>query len=140
MDKKSLISSWNSAESSPTNNYERAKIFLPPSEVNLELGMPFADQAIKRLTFEIHHSRAMGCTVLKIIHGYGSSGKGGKIRTESRKYLTRLKRQGEIRDFVKGEQFSIFEEATRQAFARCEELRRDHDLDRYNNGVTFILL
>ena len=40
----------------------------------------------------------------------------------------------------KGEQFSIFEEATRQAFARCEELRRDHDLDRYNNGVTFILL
>ncbi len=104
-------------------------------EVNLELGMPFADQAIKRLTFEIHH-RAMGCTVLKIIHGYGSSGKGGKIRTESRKYLTRLKRQGEIRDFVKGEQFSIFEEATRQAFARCEELRRDHDLDRYNNGVT----
>ena len=102
--------------------------------------MPFADQAIKRLTFEIHHSRAMGCTVLKIIHGYGSSGKGGKIRTESRKYLTRLKRQGEIRDFVKGEQFSIFEEATRQAFARCEELRRDHDLDRYNNGVTFILL
>ena len=109
-------------------------------EVNLELGMPFADQAIKRLTFEIHHSRAMACTVLKIIHGYGSSGKGGKIRTESRKYLTRLKRQGEIRDFVKGEQFSIFEEATRQAFARCEELRRDHDLDRYNNGVTFILL
>ena len=96
--------------------------------------MPFADQAIKRLTFEIHHSRAMGCTVLKIIHGYGSSGKGGKIRTE------RLKRQGEIRDFVKGEQFSIFEEATRQACARCEELRRDHDLDRYNNGVTFILL
>ena len=107
-------------------------------EVNLELGMPFADQAIKRLTFEIHHSRAMGCTVLKIIHGYGSSGKGGKIRTESRKYLTRLKRQGEIRDFVKGEQFSIFEEATRQAFARCEE--RDHavveaDLTTWNRNL-----
>ena len=90
--------------------------------------MPFADQAIKRLTFEIHHSRA------------GKNGYSGCSGTESRKYLTRLKRQGEIRDFVKGEQFSIFEEATRQAFARCEELRRDHDLDRYNNGVTFILL
>lgn len=63
-----------------------------------------------------------------------------KSGQKARKYLTRLKRQGEIRDFVKGEQFSIFEEATRQAFARCEELRRDHDLDRYNNGVTFILL
>ena len=109
-------------------------------EVNLEAGKPFVDQAIKRLTFEIHHSRSMGCTVLKIIHGYGSSGTGGRIRTESRKYLTRLKNQGEIRDFIPGERFSIFEETTRRAFARCDNLRRDQDLDRYNNGVTFILL
>ena len=90
--------------------------------------MPFVDQAIKRLTFELHHSRSMGCSVLKI------------IRTESRKYLARLKDRGEIRDFIKGENFSIFEEATRRAFARCDALRRDQDLDRYNNGVTFILL
>ena len=53
--------------------------------------MPYADQAIQRLTLEIRQSRKMGCTVLKIIHGYGSSGKDGKIRTESRRYLTRLK-------------------------------------------------
>ena len=44
--------------------------------------MPYTDQAIQRLTLEIRQSRKMGCTVLKIIHGYGSSGKGGKIRTE----------------------------------------------------------
>ena len=41
---------------------------------------------------------------------------------------------------IPGESFSIFEEATRQAFSRCDALRRDEDLDRYNNGVTFILL
>ena len=109
-------------------------------EVNLELGMPTVDQAIKRLTFEIHHSRGMGCTVLKIIHGYGSSGTGGKIRTAARKYLTQLKSRGEIRDFIPGEAFSIFEEATRRAFAGCDDLRRDRDLDRYNNGVTLIVL
>lgn len=45
-------------------------------EVNLEAGKPLVDQAIKRLTFELSHSRALGCTVLKIIHGYGSSGTG----------------------------------------------------------------
>ena len=109
-------------------------------EVNLEAGMPYADQAIRRLTLEIHQSRRMGCKVLKIIHGYGSSGKGGKIRTESRRYLSRLKGQGEIMDFLPGEKFSIFEESTRRAFARCDDLRRDDDLDRYNNGVTFIVL
>lgn len=102
--------------------------------------MPFVDQAIKRLAFEIQHSRKLGCTVLKIIHGYGSSGTGGRIRTESRKYLTRLKSQSEIRDYVLGENFSIFEEATRQAFSQCDDLRRDRDLDRHNNGVTFIIL
>ena len=55
----------------------------------MEAGKPLVDQAIKRLTFELSHSRALGCTVLKIIHGYGSSGTGGRIRTESRKYLSR---------------------------------------------------
>lgn len=112
----------------------------PLREVNLEAGKPFVDQAIKRLTLEIQHSRKLGCTVLKIIHGYGSSGTGGRIRTESRKYLTKLKTKGEIQDYIQGENFSIFEEATRQAFIRCDDLRQDRDLDRHNNGVTFIIL
>lgn len=109
-------------------------------EVNLELGRPFVDQAIKRLTFELHQSRRMGFHAVKLIHGYGSSGTGGRIRTETRKYLTRLKTTGEILDFIPGERFSIFEESTRRAFARCDALRRDRDLERYNNGVTIVLL
>lgn len=109
-------------------------------EVNLERGMPYVDQAIKRLTFELYHSRAQGCTALKIIHGYGSSGTGGRIRVEARAYLGRLKRRGEIRDFIPGEDFSIFNSATLAAFGRCGELRRDRDLERHNNGVTIIVL
>jgi len=109
-------------------------------EVNLELGMPYAADAVKRLTFEIHHSKSMGCTVLKIIHGYASSGKGGKIRVAARERLDFLQRKNEIRRYIPGEKFSIFEEDTRQAFLVCPELRRDHDLDRFNNGVTFIVL
>ena len=31
-------------------------------EVDLEAGMPYADQAIQRLTLEIRQSRKMGCT------------------------------------------------------------------------------
>ena len=102
--------------------------------------MPFADQAVKRLTFELHQSRRQGFAVLKIIHGYGSSGTGGKIRTASRKYLAGLKERGEIKEWIPGEKFSIFEESTRRAFVQCDTLRRDKDLDRYNNGVTFIIL
>ena len=110
-------------------------------EVNLELGYPTVDAAIRRLTFELHHSRKdLGCRVLKIIHGYGSSGSGGRIRTEARRYLERLKQRGEIADYIPGERFSIFDESSRKAFALCDELRRDRDLERHNNGVTFILL
>lgn len=109
-------------------------------EVNLERGMPLVDQAIRQLTFELHRSRAMGCAVLKIIHGYGSSGTGGRIRVEARAYLERLKRKGEIAGFIPGEEFSIFHPETLAAFRRCGALRQDRDLERHNNGVTFILL
>lgn len=109
-------------------------------EVNLEQGMPLVDAAIKRLTFEIVQSKRLGYSALKIIHGYGSSGTGGRIRIESRAYLSRLLNRREIKGFVTGEDFSIFSEATRAAFAACGDLRRDHDLERHNNGVTFIIL
>ena len=109
-------------------------------EVNLELGHPTADKAIRRLTFEIHNSRTMHTSVLKIIHGYGSSGAGGRIRTDARRYLERLRQKREIRDFITGEEFSIFHAPTRDAFLCCNALRNDRDLERHNNGVTFIVL
>lgn len=109
-------------------------------EVNLELGKPTVNAAIKRLTFELHHSRSLGCSVLKIIHGYGSSGAGGRIRVEARAYLARLKGRGEIRDVISGEDFSIFNPAVLEAFRRCDALRRDPDRERHNNGVTIIVL
>ena len=109
-------------------------------EINLELGKPFVDEAIRRLTFEIKQSERQGIKVLKIIHGYGSSGTGGKIRVEARRYLERLKQRSEIRGFITGEKFSIFDEDPRAAFLLCDELRRDHDLERHNNGVSFIVL
>ena len=109
-------------------------------EVNLELGMPYVADALRRLTFEVHHSQDLGCTVLKIIHGYGSSGAGGRIRVEARRYLERLRLRQEVRDVIPGEAFSIFHAGTRAAFLQCGELRRDRDLERHNNGVTFIVL
>ena len=109
-------------------------------EVNLELGMPTVDAAIRRLTYELNHSRVTGVAVLKLIHGYGSSGAGGRIRVEARKYLERLKGRREISDFIPGESFSIFNPETLAAFRRCNALRRDRDLERHNNGVTFVIL
>lgn len=109
-------------------------------EINLEEGKPFVDVAIRRLTFELKQSERMGVRVLKIIHGYGSSGTGGRIRVEARRYLDRLVAKREVTAYVSGESFSIFDENTRKALQLCPELRKDRDLERHNNGVTFILL
>ena len=109
-------------------------------EVNLELGRPTVSEALQRLEAELRQTRLLRDPVLKIIHGYGSSGTGGKIRTACRRILSEKKRLGQIRDFIPGEDFSIFSAATREAFSSCGALRQDRDLDRYNNGVTFIVL
>ena len=109
-------------------------------EIDIKSDMPTSDVAIKRITYNIRNGIQLGAAAVKFIHGYGSSGKGGKIRTEARRYLTEQKRKGLIRDFICGEDFSIFDEATRKAFMLCDDLRRDSDLERHNNGVTIVIL
>ncbi|MEA5038401.1 MAG: Smr/MutS family protein [Clostridiaceae bacterium] len=109
-------------------------------EINLEEGMPTVEQAIKRLTFYLRTKKGSGVRTLKLIHGYGSSGTGGKIRIECRKYLESQQRRGEIKYFVPGEEFSIFDPQTQKLLIACPGLRRDHDLERRNNGITIVLL
>ena len=117
-------------------------------EVDLERGMPRAEQAIRQMLLELRRSPGLGCSAkrhlrakaMKIIHGYGSSGAGGRIRVEARRRLDRMKAGGEIWGYIPGESFSIFDSGTLAAFQRCPTLRRDRDLERHNNGVTFVLL
>lgn len=45
-------------------------------EVDLERGMPRAEQAIRQMLFELRRSPGLGCSAVKLIHGYGSSGAG----------------------------------------------------------------
>ena len=101
----------------------------PVRELNLELGRPDAAEALRRLAAEVEAARKMGTPAMKLIHGYGSSGKGGRLRTACRTWL----RQQEL-CFLPGAEFSIFN------LALCPRLRQDRDLDAENRGVTYVLL
>ena len=81
--------------------------------VNLEAGRPAAAQAVARMNQAVASARASGAKALKLIHGYGSSGKGGAIRLEVRRELQRKRTAGQIRDFIPGEEFSPFSPAGR---------------------------
>ncbi len=109
-------------------------------EVNIKADMPAAQDAVKRVTYYIRSGKALGYAAVKLIHGYGSTGRGGRIRSEVRRYLEDQKRRRLIRDYIPGEDFSIFDEATRHAFSLCGEPRGDPDLERSNNGITVVLL
>ena len=107
-------------------------------ELNLELGRPTADQALRWLEAELEAARKMNTPLLKL--SYGSSGKGGRIRTASRHYLEEAAVQGRIAAYLPGERFSIFNETTRRALQQYPRLRPDRDLDRENRGITFVFL
>ena len=105
--------------------------------VNIEKGMPHAESAKILLQNHIVMAKRTGVKVLKIIHGYGSSGKGGVLRTELRKMLNGMKNTVTV---IYGENFSIFDDQTRQALAQYPELRKDKDLENTNQGVTLLFL
>ena len=92
----------------------------PVRELNLELGRPDAAEALRRLAAEVEAARKMGTPAMKLIHGYGSSGKGGRLRTACRTWL----RQQEL-CFLPGEEFSIFNQEARRWLALCPRLRQD---------------
>ena len=79
-------------------------------------------------------------SVLKIIHGYGSSGKGGALCVGLRKSFTLRKKEGVIRDFIAGEDFSIFDETTLNLLEAVPELRGDPDLNATNEGISVLWL
>ncbi|MDP3621809.1 MAG: DNA mismatch repair protein MutS [Polynucleobacter sp.] len=48
--------------------------------LNLELGAPTAEDALDRLTRHVRGASEVGIRTMIVIHGYGSSGSGGKIK------------------------------------------------------------
>lgn len=107
-------------------------------EVNIEFGYPSADEARRRLGTELDLARRQGVAVLKLIHGYGSSGRGGKLRASLRAQLHQLQERGLIGSIVPGETWTIFDETSRALLDRNPDLRRDRDLDQANAGMTLI--
>lgn len=107
--------------------------------INLEQGMPYADEAVRRMNVMLRSARTGGARAVKIIHGYGSSGTGGRIRTEVHRALAEKKQRGEIKEYVKGEEFSPFYESCRKALDVLPQLQNDRDYLRCNQGITIVV-
>ena len=107
---------------------------------NIEKYMPTVYQAEILVKNNIETYRRQGVKAFKIIHGYGSTGKGGALRTGIRHYLEQLKGARIIADYVPGEEWSAFNKTTRKVLDMDNSFRKDSDLGQMNSGITVIVI
>jgi ribosomal protein S9 len=112
----------------------------PLATVNLEVGSPTVEEARQELKSALERCKNRKATVVKIIHGYGSSGLGGALRHGIRKSLLRRRKEGLVRAVVFGENWNIFDPMSRVLLEQHPSLGKDSDLCRSNPGVSIVLL
>jgi len=108
--------------------------------VNLKSDMPHVHEALQRMDRELALARASKATLLKLIHGYGSTGAGGDIRIAVQKRLIEMTQSGQIRGCIFGENWSKSDETAWNLLRSHPDLKRDSDLGRRNQGITIVLL
>ena len=108
--------------------------------MNLKSGMPQVHEALQRLDRELATARQEKATLLKLVHGYGSTGTGGDIRIAAQKRLLEVAQNGQIRGCIFGENWSQSDDATWKLLQSHPELKSDSDLGRRNRGITIVLL
>ncbi|MEG1779110.1 MAG: hypothetical protein RR263_03330 [Oscillospiraceae bacterium] len=109
-------------------------------EINIKEGMPVVAQARARLSQGLRIAKAGREKTVKIIHGYGSKGKGGSIKRDTLLFLEEKKREGFIKDYCKGEEFTPCFESGRRVTEQCPSLRKDRDFGRQNDGITIVIV
>lgn len=108
-------------------------------EINIERGQPDVLRAMSVLKSELVTARSLGLKQAKIIHGYGSKGTGGAIRTACRRELVTYKNNGTVRDYCPGELFGPMSDEGRRIVAKYPQLKGDSDWARGNDGITVVV-
>lgn len=106
--------------------------------VNLEAGYPTTEEAISKMTNCISSFKRQGSRAILLVHGYGSSGQGGAIRTAIRRKLKERSMCGLIRAVCPGEEWYI---KKKQMTDLCPRLKdREREIILGDRGVTVVLL
>ena len=107
---------------------------------NIKKNLPTVDEALRLLEVKISNAKSNGIKIVKIVHGYGSSGKGGKIKIAFQKSLNNRKRNAKIKEWISGEDFSSLNEKTQRMIKIFPKLKSDSDLNKRNQGVSIVFL
>ncbi len=73
--------------------------------------------------------------VIKVIHGYGSHGRGGSTRETARDWAYNFRRR--LRAVIHGENYTFFDDDTQKMRDECGKID-DSDLNAANPGITIL--
>ena len=82
-------------------------------ELVLEERMPTWIEAKSILDIELKNAKFNKTKCLVIVHGYGSSGVGGTLKTRTRSYFRNKLSQKAIKTLVYGERFEMYDKDSR---------------------------
>lgn len=112
----------------------------PYPTINIKQTLPTVEEARQSMVKSLQTFEARGAKVVKIIHGYGSTGVGGKIKAGVRTTLVKQIRAGSVKNVIFGENFDSDNTTAVQLVKRHPKLATDHDYNRKNFGITLIEL
>ncbi|MBO4963252.1 MAG: Smr/MutS family protein [Clostridia bacterium] len=101
-------------------------------EINVENG--FSSQEALDYVKQVLLYSKKDC--IYIIHGYGSSGKGGIIRQKLRSYLNAQLKNGKVKSVINGEDFNVFNLKALELKNKYKELEQLFRV--CNHGVTIV--
>ena len=105
--------------------------------VNLKEGYS-VEQAIAILEIEIESAKKEGIIAIKVLHGYGSHGKGGIIRKTLLPLLARWKKSKFILDYFSGDKWNLFDNEAKRILLKDKTMYNDCDIANSNPGITII--
>lgn len=104
--------------------------------ISIKENMPTAEEAKRKVDHGLQDGKRNGVKIIKFIHGYGSTGKGGVLRKVVRQHLQQMN-YGLI---ITGEKFSVHDKSTKELIHDFPILRKDYDLNKQNKGITIFAL
>ncbi len=106
-------------------------------ELNIEYGNPDVPTAITRMKNGLMTYKKLGKKAVIVIHGYGSSGTGGSIRSAARSSLGENSMRGIVREYVPGEQWLS---KKKSIIGICSSITEYEQSISGNPGVTLVIL
>lgn len=109
--------------------------------LNLEEGLPTVDRALEKFEQTLHQLSGTAVALVKVIHGYGSKGMGGRIKEAFHQELIYNKHSDVIDSFFAGEDLQPGKSGHETLIKRHPHLKKLIPKDIPGNpGVTLLIL